>query len=130
MKEEMKFVEENDTWELVDLSCRKRPIDLKWVFKLKRNKFGSIVKYKACFVAKGYVQRSGIDYDDAFAHVAQLKSVCAHASWTQRLARAPHARHVHVLEWGAPRGGVCIVAARIRRSRGGKQGTLTSQGAL
>jgi hypothetical protein len=76
MKEEMKFVDENDTWELVDLSCRKHPIGLNWVFKLKRNKFGSIIKYKAHFIAKGYIQRPGIDYDNTFAHVAQLKSVC------------------------------------------------------
>ncbi|KAK3121549.1 hypothetical protein QOZ80_8BG0656020 [Eleusine coracana subsp. coracana] len=75
MREELKAVEENDTWELIDLSRGHRPIGLKWVYKLKRNKAGTIVKHKARLVAKGYVQQPGIDYEDAFAPVARLESV-------------------------------------------------------
>lgn len=49
---------------------------LKWVFKIKRNVDGSINKYKAWLVAKGYVQRHGIDYDELFAPVARIETIC------------------------------------------------------
>ncbi|KAF0921006.1 hypothetical protein E2562_037985 [Oryza meyeriana var. granulata] len=47
----------------------------KWVFKLKRDKQGAVVKHKARIVAKGYIQRQGIDYDEMFAPVARMESV-------------------------------------------------------
>jgi hypothetical protein len=40
------------------------------VFKLKRDEVGAIVKHKAHLVARGFVQREGIDFDDTFAPVA------------------------------------------------------------
>ncbi|CAN6200243.1 unnamed protein product [Urochloa humidicola] len=75
MEEEMQSVEENSTWKLVDLPHGHRPIGLKWVFKLKQNEAGNIIKHKARLVAKGYVQQPGVDYEDAFAPVARLESV-------------------------------------------------------
>jgi hypothetical protein len=57
MHEEMTSIEDNQTWELVDLPCGHRAIGLKWVFKAKRDERGLIVKNKACIVAKGYVQQ-------------------------------------------------------------------------
>jgi hypothetical protein len=50
-------------------------ITLKWVFKLKRDEAGAIIKHKAHLVARGFVQREGIDFDDAFAPVAGMESV-------------------------------------------------------
>jgi hypothetical protein len=50
-------------------------VTLKWVFKLKRDEAGAIVKHKARLVARGFVQREGIDFDDTFAPVAQMESV-------------------------------------------------------
>jgi hypothetical protein len=50
-------------------------ITLKWVFKLKRDEAGAIVKHKAHLVARGFVQWEGIDFDDAFARVARMESV-------------------------------------------------------
>ena len=75
MLEEMKAIEENKTWELIDPPPGCCPIDLKWVYKMKRDKRGAIVKYKARLVAHGFVQREGIDFEEAFAPVAQMKSV-------------------------------------------------------
>ena len=75
MMEEMASIEENDTWVLTDLPQGHRPIGLKWVFKLKRNEQGEIIKHKAWLVAKGYVQQHGIDFDEVFAPVARMESI-------------------------------------------------------
>jgi hypothetical protein len=71
----MDAVEKNRTWELADLPHRHRLITLKWVFKLKRDEARAIVKYKARLVARGFVQREGIDFEDTFAPVARMESV-------------------------------------------------------
>lgn len=52
-----------------------KPIGLKWVFKLKKDAAGNTVCHKDRLVAKGYVQRQGIDYDEVFAPVARLETV-------------------------------------------------------
>jgi hypothetical protein len=85
--EEMDSIEENGTWSLVDLPPGRKPIGVKWVFKVKRDEHGAVSKHKACLVVKGYAQRHGIDYDEVFASVAQLDSVrllitlTAHEGW-------------------------------------------------
>jgi hypothetical protein len=75
MREEMDSIEQNGTWSLVELPHGHRPIGLKWVFKLKKNEAGAVIKHKARLVAKGYVQQPGIDFDEVFAPVARLESV-------------------------------------------------------
>jgi hypothetical protein len=55
MLEEMNSIRDNDTWELVDLPRGHKPIGLKWVFKVKRDEHGAMIKHKARLVAKGYV---------------------------------------------------------------------------
>jgi hypothetical protein len=75
MKAEMDAVEKNRTWELADLPRGHRAITLKWAFKLKRDEVGAIIKHKAHLVARGFLQWEGIDFDDAFAPVAQMESM-------------------------------------------------------
>jgi hypothetical protein len=75
MDKEMQSIIKNETWELVKLPTGKRPIGLKWVYKLKRNSQGEVVKHKARLVAKGYVQKHGIDFEEVFAPVARLDTV-------------------------------------------------------
>jgi hypothetical protein len=75
MQSEMDAVEKNCTWELADLPRGHSAITLKWVFKLKRDEAGAIVKHKARLVARGFVQWEGIDFDDTFAPVARMESV-------------------------------------------------------
>ncbi|CAO2199473.1 unnamed protein product [Urochloa humidicola] len=75
MLEEMKAIEENETWDLVDPPAGCRPIGLKWVFKVKRDERGAVVKHKARLVARGFVQREGIDFEEVFAPVARMESV-------------------------------------------------------
>jgi Arc/MetJ family transcription regulator len=76
MQSEMDVVEKNRaTWELADLPRGNRAITLKWVFKLKRDEAGAIIKHKARLVARSFVQREGIDFDDALAPVARMEFV-------------------------------------------------------
>jgi hypothetical protein len=56
MEEEMTCIRDNSTWELSDLPAGHHAIGLKWVFKVKRDPVGKVVKYKARLVAKGYAQ--------------------------------------------------------------------------
>jgi hypothetical protein len=75
MKAKIDAVEKNRTWELTDLPRGHRVITLKWVFKLKRDEVGAIIKHKARLVARGFLQREGINFDNAFALVARMESV-------------------------------------------------------
>jgi hypothetical protein len=76
MQEEIDFVKRNQTWELADLPLSHRAITLKWVYKLKRNEAGEIIKHKTRLVARGFMQQEGIDFDEVFAPVARMESVC------------------------------------------------------
>jgi hypothetical protein len=75
MQSEMDTVEKNCTWELADLPHGHNVITLKWVFKLKRDEVGAIVKHKVRLVTHSFMQRKGTDFDDTFAPVAQMESV-------------------------------------------------------
>jgi hypothetical protein len=55
IESEIQSINKNKTWELVTLPAGHKPIGLKWVYKLKRNADGEVVKNKAKLVAKGYV---------------------------------------------------------------------------
>lgn len=66
----------NGTWELVSLPEKKKLVGCKWVYTVKVKQDGSIERYKARLVAKGFTQTYGIDYEEAFAPVAKMKSVC------------------------------------------------------
>ena len=55
MIEEMDSIESNRTWRLVPLPPGHRPIGLKWVYKVKKNAAGEVIKHKARLIAKGYV---------------------------------------------------------------------------
>jgi len=75
MISELESIEENNTWYFCELPRGHKAIGLKWVYKVKKNPEGEIVKYKARIVAKGYAQRQGVDYDEVFAPVARLETV-------------------------------------------------------
>ena len=63
------------TSSLVEVPPGHRAIRLKWVFKLKRNEEGVVVKHKMRLVAKGYIQKQGINFEEVFAPLARLESV-------------------------------------------------------
>ncbi|KAD4180022.1 hypothetical protein E3N88_28613 [Mikania micrantha] len=87
MRKEIESIVKNQTWILTNLPKNAKPIGLKWVYKIKKDASGKIVKYKARLVAKGYVQQQGVDYDEVFAPVARMETVrilfalAAHFGW-------------------------------------------------
>jgi hypothetical protein len=56
MDEELVSIHDNNTWKLVDLPNGQKAIGLKWVYKIKKDAEGNLLKHKARLVAKGYVQ--------------------------------------------------------------------------
>ena len=67
MGNEMKSLKDNKVWELTTLPPGKKAIGSKWVYKVKTNSDGSLERYKARLVARGFDQRYGSDYDETFA---------------------------------------------------------------
>ena len=60
---EYESIMENDVWEVVPRPQYKTIVTSKWLYKIKHVADGSMDKYKACFVARGFSQKEGIDYD-------------------------------------------------------------------
>ncbi|CAL2227819.1 unnamed protein product [Prunus armeniaca] len=75
MNEEMRALQKNGTWELVPLPHGKKTVGYRWIYAVKLKAYGSIERYKARLVVKGYTQRYGIDYQQTFAPVAKIKTI-------------------------------------------------------
>ena len=75
MVEEYNSIMTNDVWEVVPTPQNKSVVGSRWIYKIKYAIDGSIEKFKARFVAKGYTQKEGIDYEETFAPVARYTSI-------------------------------------------------------
>jgi hypothetical protein len=60
---------------LVDLQLGKKPIGVRWVYKVKANPKGEVIKHKTRLVGKGFLQREGIDYEEVLTPVARLETI-------------------------------------------------------
>ena len=67
----------NDVWDIVMRPEGKSVVSSLRLYKLKHAADGSVEKYKAKFVARGFSQVEGIDYDETFASVAWYTSIRA-----------------------------------------------------
>nr|GEU85873.1 retrovirus-related Pol polyprotein from transposon TNT 1-94 [Tanacetum cinerariifolium] len=75
LTEELHQFDRLDVWELVDKPLCKNVINMKWLWKNKRDEENTIVRNKSHLVAKGYAQKEGVDFEESFAHVARLEAV-------------------------------------------------------
>nr|GFA47298.1 hypothetical protein [Tanacetum cinerariifolium] len=75
LTEELHQFDRLDVWELVDRPLCKNIINMKWLWKNKRDEENTVIRNKSRLVAKGYAQKEGIDFEESFAPVARLEAV-------------------------------------------------------
>jgi hypothetical protein len=75
--EEHQSIMKNDVWEIVPRLKEKSVVTSKWVYKIKHAADGNVDKYKARFLARGFSQKEGEDYDETVALVARYTSIRA-----------------------------------------------------
>nr|GEU62336.1 retrovirus-related Pol polyprotein from transposon TNT 1-94 [Tanacetum cinerariifolium] len=88
LTEELHQFDRLEVWELVDRPLCKNVINMKWLWKNKRDKENIVIRNKSRLVAKGYAQKEGVNFKESFAPVARLEAVrlfiayAAHKSFT------------------------------------------------
>ena len=90
MMDEYHSIMKNDVWEIVSRPEGKSVVTSCWLYKLKHAADGSVEKFKAIFVARGFSQVEGIYYDDTFASVAHYMSIKALISITAEMGWKIH----------------------------------------
>lgn len=75
MNTEMDDLYHNNTWIITSLPSNRKPIDCRWVHKIKYKSNCEVECYKVRLVAKGYSQKEGIDFDETFSPVAKMVTV-------------------------------------------------------
>nr|GEW95516.1 uncharacterized mitochondrial protein AtMg00810-like [Tanacetum cinerariifolium] len=63
-----------DASDQFDMPLCKNVINMKWLWKNKRDEENIVIHNKACLVAKGYSQKERIDFEESFASVARLEA--------------------------------------------------------
>nr|GEV54579.1 retrovirus-related Pol polyprotein from transposon TNT 1-94 [Tanacetum cinerariifolium] len=88
MQEELHQFDRLKLWELVDKPLCKNVINMKWLWKNKRDEENTVIRNKSRLLAKGYAQKEGVDFEESFVPVAQLEAIrlfiayAAHKSFT------------------------------------------------
>ncbi|GJU45943.1 retrovirus-related pol polyprotein from transposon TNT 1-94 [Tanacetum coccineum] len=72
MQDEIHEFDRLDVWELVPPPDCAMIIALKWIYKVKLDEYGDVLKNKARLVAKGYRQEEGLDFEESFTPVANI----------------------------------------------------------
>eukprot|EP00253_Pinus_taeda_P008558 PITA_08558 len=74
MVEEYNSIVRNSVWDVFPRPEEKLVVSSRWLYKVKQAADGSVEKHKARFVARGFSQTEGIDYDETFVPVARIGS--------------------------------------------------------
>ncbi|GJZ81423.1 retrotransposon protein, putative, ty1-copia subclass [Tanacetum coccineum] len=75
MNVKMKYMKDDEVWDLVDLPPNGKTIGSKWIFKNKTDMDGVVHTYKACLVAKGFTQTYGVNYEENFSPVTDIRAI-------------------------------------------------------
>lgn len=75
MDEEINAIMRNKTWELASLPQGQNFISVKQVYKIKKNTQDQVEKYKDRLVAKDYIQKFDIEYDELFVLIIQMETI-------------------------------------------------------
>nr|GFD20998.1 Gag-Pol polyprotein [Tanacetum cinerariifolium] len=75
MQEELQQFDRLDIWELVDRPLCTNVINLKWLWKNKRDEENTVIQNKSRLVAKGYAQKEGVDFEESFTPITRLEAV-------------------------------------------------------
>ncbi|GJZ57896.1 retrovirus-related pol polyprotein from transposon TNT 1-94 [Tanacetum coccineum] len=75
MQEEIHEFERLTVWELVSCPDNVFLIKVKWIYKVKTNESGGVLKNKARLVAQGFRQEEGIDFKESFAPVSRIEAI-------------------------------------------------------
>ena len=103
---EYQSIMKNDVWDVVPRLEGNSIVTSRWIYKIKHAVDGSIDKYKARFVARGFSQKEGIDYEETFAPVARYTSSQIHfhhistsSSCSDEMEDTPDGYQDILLEW-------------------------------
>ena len=78
---------ENETWELVELPPGRKAITCRRVFKVKHDENGKVKRFKGRLVAKGFLQKFEVEFDETFSHLSELfwhllfPEICLSIKW-------------------------------------------------
>jgi hypothetical protein len=75
MLEEYRSITKKNVWDIVSRPKDKLVVSSKWIYKIKHAAVGSVEKFKARFVARGFTQKEGIDYEETFSPIARHTSI-------------------------------------------------------
>ncbi|GJV73824.1 retrovirus-related pol polyprotein from transposon TNT 1-94 [Tanacetum coccineum] len=94
MQEELNEFECLEFWELVPRLDKVMVITLKWMYKVKLDELGGIMKNKARLVACGYRQEEGIDFEESFAPMARLDAIRIFLAYAAHMNMIVYQMHV------------------------------------
>ncbi|GKB15034.1 putative ribonuclease H-like domain-containing protein [Tanacetum coccineum] len=103
MQEELNEFERLEVWELVPRPDKVMVITLKWIYKVKLDELGGILKNKARLVARGYRQEEGIDFEESFAPVARLEAIRIFLAFAAHMNMVVYQMDVKTVFLNAPR---------------------------
>ncbi|GJT44345.1 retrovirus-related pol polyprotein from transposon TNT 1-94 [Tanacetum coccineum] len=98
MQEELNEFELLSVWELVPRPDKVMVITLKWIYKVKLDELGGVLKNKAWLVAHGYRQEEGIDFEESFASVARLEAIRIFLTQLDGFVDPDNPNHVYKLK--------------------------------
>ena len=75
MIEEYQSIMKNDVWGIVLRPEKNSVVTSKWIYKIRHATDGSIEKYKARFVARGFSQKEGVEYEETFSPMERYTSI-------------------------------------------------------